>query len=294
MSNTGLKKFSEELKKQREEKEISLQQISSKTKIDLKFLKAIEENNFDVMPEVYMRAFIREYAATIGLDGSATLLKFDKYKSGETMATETPASQDDSGDESDSTHDEENIKEFDATSHSGSKSTSGDGMSKNQAIYLVTAAVVIIAVIIAYFVYDSQSTPEFITERQTDPPAKVEEQPKERFVEKEIIDQPDVNSTPIPETISVKVTASDTTWMRVLIDDTNTQEFMLYPNGAKDLTGKDNMKFLLGNSGGVQFWLNGENLNFQGKQGVIRNIKIDKNGLSSITPSGNSGNDPSN
>lgn len=294
MSNPVLKKFSDELKKHREEKEISLQQISSKTKIDIKFLKAIEENNFDVMPEVYMRAFIREYANTIGLDGPATLIKFDKYKSGVTPVSETTTSGDEATESDKTSSENEGIKEFDSTSHSGNKNAAGDGMSKNQVIYISAAAVVIISVIIAYFVYDTQSTPEFITERQADPPAQVEEQPQERFIEKEKTTGPASPAAAVSKGLNIKITASDTTWIRVLIDDTSTQEFMLYPNGAKDLTGIYNMKFLLGNSGGVQFWLNGENLNFQGKQGVIRNIKIDKNGLSSITPSGNRGNDAAN
>ena len=61
MSLEELKKFSNELKEHREKTGITLQQISQKTKIDIKFLKSIEESNFDILPEIYIKAFIKEY-----------------------------------------------------------------------------------------------------------------------------------------------------------------------------------------------------------------------------------------
>ena len=48
MATEALKKFADELKTAREVKEISLLQVSAKTKIDLKFLQAMEDANFDI------------------------------------------------------------------------------------------------------------------------------------------------------------------------------------------------------------------------------------------------------
>lgn len=284
MNSTGLQRFSDELKKQRTDKDISLQQISSKTKIDMKFLKAIEENNFGIMPEVYMRAFIKEYANTIGLDGAGTLIKFDKYKSGEFSAIEEEVEYPERHG-SDSA--DKNVKEFDSATAPGRNKDEGDGISKNQIIYILGGAIVIIVVLVIYFGFLQDGKSEIVTERQVLPPVvESTEKPVDRFVEKtpEKISNPTENAT--QKSFTVKVTATDTSWMRVLIDDKITDEFMLNPNSAKDLTAEDNMKFLLGNSGGVQFWLNGENLNFQGVKGVIKNVRIDKNGLSLIQAPG--------
>lgn len=58
-----------ELKRQREERGITLAQISEATRIGTRFLKAIDEDNFSVLPGgIFTRAFIRAYAKQIGID----------------------------------------------------------------------------------------------------------------------------------------------------------------------------------------------------------------------------------
>jgi len=59
----------EKLKNKREEKGISIEEIQKRTKIRTKYLKAIEENDFKVIPgNVYVKAFIKEYARQIEID----------------------------------------------------------------------------------------------------------------------------------------------------------------------------------------------------------------------------------
>ena len=48
----------------------------------MKFLQAIEDANFDVLPEIYIRAFIKEYSQTLDLNPKETLQKFDNARSG--------------------------------------------------------------------------------------------------------------------------------------------------------------------------------------------------------------------
>ena len=50
--------FFAKLKSTRESKNISIHDIAESSKINPKFLVAIEEGNFNILPNVYMRLFI--------------------------------------------------------------------------------------------------------------------------------------------------------------------------------------------------------------------------------------------
>ncbi|MFD1412919.1 helix-turn-helix domain-containing protein [Oceanobacillus jeddahense] len=59
----------EKLKEARLEKDISLDSLQEKTKIQKRYLVAIEEGNFDILPgKFYTRAFIKEYASAVGIN----------------------------------------------------------------------------------------------------------------------------------------------------------------------------------------------------------------------------------
>ncbi|MGP4040234.1 helix-turn-helix domain-containing protein [Gracilibacillus sp. D59] len=59
----------ERLKEERESKNMSLEDIQNVTKIQVRYLEAIEQERFNVMPgSFYVRAFIKEYATVLGLN----------------------------------------------------------------------------------------------------------------------------------------------------------------------------------------------------------------------------------
>lgn len=57
------------LRREREVREVTLEEISDVTKISKTYLKALEEERFDVLPApVFAKGFLREYARYVGLD----------------------------------------------------------------------------------------------------------------------------------------------------------------------------------------------------------------------------------
>jgi len=61
--------FGEELKRERELREITLREISEATKISLRYLDALERNDFERLPGgVFNKGFVRAYAEYIGVD----------------------------------------------------------------------------------------------------------------------------------------------------------------------------------------------------------------------------------
>jgi len=60
--------FGSWLRRQREAREISLRDIAERTKIGIRYLEALEEDRFDILPApVFTKGFLREYARYVGL-----------------------------------------------------------------------------------------------------------------------------------------------------------------------------------------------------------------------------------
>jgi cytoskeletal protein RodZ len=56
------------LRRQREAREISLREVAERTKISMRYLQAMEDDRFEVLPApVFAKGFLREYARYVGL-----------------------------------------------------------------------------------------------------------------------------------------------------------------------------------------------------------------------------------
>lgn len=69
----------QKLRTARIEKGYTLDDLQQITKIQKRYLIAIEEGNFDALPgDFYVRAFIKQYADTVGIDSDALLTQFQQ------------------------------------------------------------------------------------------------------------------------------------------------------------------------------------------------------------------------
>jgi len=69
--------FGERLRKEREQKNISLEDISLETKIGTRLLRALEEEHFDQLPGgIFNKGFVRAYARHLGLDEEQTVADY--------------------------------------------------------------------------------------------------------------------------------------------------------------------------------------------------------------------------
>lgn len=72
----------EHLRKTRKSKGLCFEQIAEETKISIKNIMAMEENNFDSLPaEVFTRGFYTLYAGSLSLDPALVLKRYDSEKS---------------------------------------------------------------------------------------------------------------------------------------------------------------------------------------------------------------------
>ena len=144
-----LNEIGEKLKEARKSKGYTLDDLQQMTKIQKRYLIAIEEGNYDVMPgKFYARAFIKQYADTVGLNGDQLLEEYT--------------------DAVPHTHDEESIEKISTDQTRVGKNTENAFLTKVQE-YLPTILIGIIAVAIIAAIYfaviktNNQGDEEMIT-----------------------------------------------------------------------------------------------------------------------------------
>lgn len=290
------KKLAEELKEARLNRDITLQQLFVKTRIDIKFLEAIEAGNFDVLPDVYLRAFVKSYASAVGLDENVIMKKFDAARAGkdyeERRPAESPQAEREEKTHEHKPHEHKPEKKKEYMSYEPAQYNSDEGSSSvkkgNQLIWIVAAAVVIIIGLAVYFLFFRSSTNQIIQEKPYEEyldkgTARFEDTVKTDTTSKIQAQQaPGAQTAAVNDSLTLRIKTTDSSWIQVQTDNGKTSEYIL-KNNQKTVRALRNFKVTVGNSGSVQFFLNDRQLNFTGRPKERRVVRIDSTGLAVIT-----------
>lgn len=87
-SMTGSESFFDALKSKRESQNIEISEICEFTKIHPRYIESIEKGDFTVLPNVYLRLFLRSYAKFIGADSAKALKDYELYSTGKITQNE--------------------------------------------------------------------------------------------------------------------------------------------------------------------------------------------------------------
>lgn len=278
--------IADELKQARIKKDISIKQISIKTRIEQKYLENIEDGNFSFMPELYVKAFIREFAESVDLNSEKIIQRYELAKKGinpDSVEQNEPVRKQNITKEIE--EDKPKLKEPVYVSPSQNKkiidayeleptTSNKNKATDNNKLILIGGAVLLILFIIIYFLFIKEKNTEIITERPFD---EILEEEKTRFVE-----TPEEKLYETGDSLSLLVKGISVSWVQSVIDDKDTIEFTLYEGITRELKAADNFKLKIGNSAGVTIESNGKPLSIEGRPNQVANIKIDKNGLQNI------------
>ena len=296
-----LNKFADELKTKREESGLTLKQLATKTRIDLKFLEAIEEGNFAFLPELYVKAFVKQFAKTIGLDENITLKKYEAAKEGKEYDPNPPAmpeekviTQEHQTSDDAKTPEQLVPQKVEETkpivkSTSPLKSYVDETKTKNVEdeskanrqlmIFGLGGVGLIIVAALVYLLFFNQSNKIIVEETPID---EVLLESNERYSEEPSFDQSaadSVNMFTSSDSLYLTFFAKETSWVYVVLDNNRTQEFTLNPNSKFSVAATREFKATVGNSGGVTLQLNNQSVEFVGRSGSVRHFKLDKTGL---------------
>ncbi len=236
----------QDLKRERELRGISLKEISSSTKISLRFLQALEEDRLDILPgNFFIKAILRTYAKFIGLEEDYVLNKYYEASLEQKQSLES--------------------KQI--------KRKTRPALTKNikKLIYAIT--LIIILLLFLFFLYYL-----FSLKKQTSPPS---EEPKASTHLQEEITLPPSRAEPLPEFIpekvnlTIEITFLEETWLQVWADRVLKVDGLKQPGEKLMVKANEELLIHLGNAGGISYTLK----NMQGKQlgpsgAVIKNIRI--------------------
>ena len=250
---------------EREKRGLTIKDIERETSIRAKYLEALEQGRYDVLPgEVYVKGFIRNYANFLHLDAEKLVQEYREEIHGadvEPIAQAAPATT--------------SIVNEHAPFSSGSDFHERVEKShKGRIVFMMVAAVVIAFVgSIYYFFGDDPSSPK---PQQTQPTAPVQntQTPKQNQPQQAT---PQPASVPaIGNTASASAGQADVTaqftgrcWVQALADGKVIYEGMAEANQTLRWTGKKEVIVTAGNAGAVDVTYNGQRVGKLGKEGAV-------------------------
>lgn len=281
-----LSKFAEELKTERENKGLTLQQVATKTRIDIKFLEAIDQGNFSFLPDLYVKAFIRDYAKTIGLDEKLMMKKYEAAKEGQEYDPNQPEIKP----EPEIIIEKETPKQppqevrqalTQKTIYENplGKKPEEEKRKTYRNTILITAGATILLIFAVLYLFVFNKGDKIIVEET--PIESAIEQSSQRYEETTPKQNPADSTVNKANTDSLHLTfyAKESSWVNAVLDDNKVQEFTLYPNSKFTISALNNFKITIGNSGGVILKLNDRTVEFSGRSGSVKHFKLDRTGL---------------
>ncbi len=278
-----LNKFADELREQREKSGISLQQLATKTRIDLKFLEAIDQGNFAFLPDLYVKAFVKQYAKTVGLDENLAIKKFEAAREGKEYDPNQPSIE---------VQKEEPVKKEISlkpivnpippvksyVENPLEKKPEEPKKSNKQNLILIVGGAVVVIIILLIMLFSSKSNEIVVEETPIEDSIK-QNQPR---YEEQPVEKVSADSSVVPassDSLYLTFNAKETSWVYIILDNVRTQEFTLSPNSEFTIAALNSFKATVGNSGGVSLQMNNQPVDFTGRSGSVRHFRLDRTGL---------------
>lgn len=228
------------LKKARVQRKLSLADVEEITKIRIKYLEAMEDNNFSVLPPgMYGSAFLRSYARFLDLNADELVAAYR-----EAAGVAPPAG-------------EVDTPEREVRPHRG------------RSFWGLVAALVIVAAAVGLFSHGAFFAPS----PRVSPSPKAETRQARQV---EPAPPPPAGSqdiaagNPAGQGLTLVLTATNSySWYSVTVDNSPPVSGFIYAGQQKHFQGTNNINLILGNAGSVRVEVNGHDLGYLGGQGTV-------------------------
>ncbi len=252
--------FGDYLRAAREARKIPLERISATTRISVRLLEALENEQFERLPGgVFNVSFVRQYARLVGLDEEEAVARF--------KAVAPPFEI--------SLWEAEND---DAVGPRSALSRLAEDLADYARRYKMTLTGALMAMLLlsgGMHLFQNLEAPDESSatdraERPAAPLANVADLSAEESATA-------VNPSPAPESdapIQLQLKLTDTVWVRVVADGKRVLEDNLRAGEVRSIEATNSVSLIVGNAGGVRVALNGEAMPPIGPPGRVRRVYI--------------------
>ncbi|MBN1594753.1 helix-turn-helix domain-containing protein [candidate division FCPU426 bacterium] len=223
----------EQLKNQRKARGISLVEVAEHTKIGKRYLEALEEGRYELLPcEAYIRGFLRAYAKYLELDEEMLLRQYKSLKA----EKQSPEGEEEEREEED--------------------------RKNNQSIWVPLLSMLILAGAGAgLFLLWPSAEEEGVTNQEV----IVSEAVGSGYEEERPVRVAGPN-----EPMILKIRGKEKTWITVMTDGRQEPDITLNPGEERTWNAQERFVLWTGNAGGIEVYFNGEAQPPLGKAGEVR------------------------
>jgi cytoskeletal protein RodZ len=273
-------KLSEELRAARENAQLTPEQLAKIIKIDIKFLLKIEQGDLSFLPELYIKAFLRDYSQAVHLDDKMIMKKYQAARDGksfepvepEPTATEDPAKNLPTEiDYSPSTY---KVAKTISEPVQTPKNTTRKFTDRQIQLMLFGIVAVIITILIIFFAFRATSVPDIENEtpisQQVD---KGYEEPAPQAAQA---------AAPVDSTFSVTLQTDAPCWIKYTVDSDKEIDTLLKANVSLARKAKSQIKMNVGNSSAVDIFINGKPQDFPKQKNKRAILIATKDGVKAV------------
>ncbi|MEE9119277.1 MAG: RodZ domain-containing protein [Calditrichia bacterium] len=265
-NSTEHKNLFEKLKEIRIEKGIRFETITEKSRIQVKYLQALEEGDLLSIPEVYDKLFFRSYLKALSVEDEEVYFEEFLNIRREIRVDKTTTTIQIS----------ESAKDTDKKIFS------------NRNLFVIMPVVLII-VVLAFLLINTEMIGTSSEGKVQEIDIKnvvqrIEAKEQAKFDSLRLAEQLKLDSLNMlkPDSLglALRINAKRKTWFRIIADKSDTSEYLLNPGQNVTASANRTFEFLIGRADGLIFNLNGKVLNKTGTDSsVVRYMRIDSSGI---------------